>query len=103
MLLVPLCPPEFGSGACGLDGSSSIRVPGTRAVRLRAWGRPIDLTAPRSEVEVLGERDGVALTASIDALKAGVERNRSTSCPWSCRSPGHHRRRFDCSLASSRR
>lgn len=74
MLLVPRCPAEFGSGVCAIDGSFSIRVPGTLPVRLRAWGRPIDSDAPRNEVEVLGERDGVALTASIDAPTAWVER-----------------------------
>jgi hypothetical protein len=70
----PTCPPEFGRGLRDLDGAFAVRVPGSAPVRLRAWGRPVDGNAPRSEVEVLGARDGIALTATIDAARAWVER-----------------------------
>lgn len=70
LLLSPCCPREFGDGNCAVDGSFAVRVPGIVPVRLRAAGWSVDLDGPRTEAEVLGARDGVALAAPIDATKA---------------------------------
>lgn len=80
MLLSPCCPKEFGDGSCAVDGSFSVRIPGVLPVRLRVAGWAVDPDGPRTEVEVVGARDGVTLAPPIDATKAwSVHLSRSVS------------------------